>query len=355
MSRNENVATITQGVKPIYLQIREDLLRALRETHSRQLPSEREICQKYNVCRPTVHKALSYFIEKNMIIRLPGKGTFFREDTINRQKTITEIKMIIRHDWQSWEGDSYFGQAIQGVFGVLTQHACNLKIEKFTDTLFYQLLDEPDTATIWLSPEAEENQAIRRLADTDHRVAVINRELNHPGVNWVSSDHLDEGRMAAEYIRNYRQAPVTYICSAAEHDISAERDTGLRRVFAADSIITYNNIIFAAQDWVANLTDAINKFLTANSSPQTLVFNNGSMLPIIVDRLKQSGRNLPDDISLLAFGDSSDAENFGITVVRQPVEKLGKFAAESAAGINQEPLAAKLPCSLFERNSVKQL
>ena len=47
------------SIKPIYQQIREDLLLGFQKTGEARLPSEREICKKYGVCRPTVHKALT--------------------------------------------------------------------------------------------------------------------------------------------------------------------------------------------------------------------------------------------------------------------------------------------------------
>ena len=60
--------------KPIYQQIREDLLMHFRETGEAQLPPERELCRRYGVCRPTVHKALSYLVENDLVVRRPGKA-----------------------------------------------------------------------------------------------------------------------------------------------------------------------------------------------------------------------------------------------------------------------------------------
>ena len=63
---------------PLY----EDLRRKLLKEYSNlpfyaSFPSEREICEKYGVSRPTVRSALERLEADGDIIRLPRKGTFF--------------------------------------------------------------------------------------------------------------------------------------------------------------------------------------------------------------------------------------------------------------------------------------
>ena len=63
------------SIKPIYQQIREDLLLGFQKTGEARLPSEREICKKYGVCRPTVHKALSYLVETGLGVPARGRSS----------------------------------------------------------------------------------------------------------------------------------------------------------------------------------------------------------------------------------------------------------------------------------------
>ena len=43
------------------------------------LPSERELCEKLNVSRITVVKALNDLVNEGVIIRIQGKGTMVRD------------------------------------------------------------------------------------------------------------------------------------------------------------------------------------------------------------------------------------------------------------------------------------
>ena len=106
--------------KPIYLKIREDLLRDFEDNRNKKLPSELELCRRYQVCRTTVHKALEYFLENDMIVRRAGKGTFFRDEFLKSNTPIKRVWGVIRHDWETWETDYYFCSVIQGIMATLS-------------------------------------------------------------------------------------------------------------------------------------------------------------------------------------------------------------------------------------------
>jgi transcriptional regulator, gntR family len=136
------------SIKPIYQQIREDLLLGFQKTGEARLPSEREICKKYGVCRPTVHKALSYLVETGLVVRRPGKGSFFLPPEAGSGRNVAGVKLVIRKDWKIWSGDCYFGQTIQGIYETLNGCGLNLSIEQFNDRLLLQLLEDEVTSSI---------------------------------------------------------------------------------------------------------------------------------------------------------------------------------------------------------------
>ena len=63
----------------LYLTIAQDIIDQIQAGSLRpgdQLPVEKELCDKYNVSRMTVNKALSSLVYQNYITRTPGKGSF---------------------------------------------------------------------------------------------------------------------------------------------------------------------------------------------------------------------------------------------------------------------------------------
>ena len=65
----------------LYLTIAQDIIDQIQAGSLRpgdQLPVEKELCDKYNVSRMTVNKALSSLVYQNYITRTPGKGSFVK-------------------------------------------------------------------------------------------------------------------------------------------------------------------------------------------------------------------------------------------------------------------------------------
>lgn len=65
--------------EPLYLKIYNDLLSGIQNgtyPAGMRLPSEKELSDQYNVSRITSKKALEMLAEKNIITRMPGKGSY---------------------------------------------------------------------------------------------------------------------------------------------------------------------------------------------------------------------------------------------------------------------------------------
>ncbi|WP_290770763.1 GntR family transcriptional regulator [Anaerofustis sp.] len=62
----------------LYKKIKEKLIKDYSNlNYYDTFPSERELCEKYKVSRPTIKSALKLLEEENLIIKKPRKGTFF--------------------------------------------------------------------------------------------------------------------------------------------------------------------------------------------------------------------------------------------------------------------------------------
>lgn len=75
------------NAKPLYMQIKEKIeheINSGRLEPNHQIPSERELCEKYNVSRITVRQAIAEAEKDGLIYKIQGKGTFVKEPVINQ-------------------------------------------------------------------------------------------------------------------------------------------------------------------------------------------------------------------------------------------------------------------------------
>ncbi len=320
-----------ESFKPIYRQIREDLLRRFEQDPEGKLPSEREICRQYGVCRPTVHKALDYFIENGLIVRRPGKGSFFRGKPAEGGRP-RQVRLVIRGDWRVWTGDSYFGLTVQGICSSLTPHGVGLAIEQYSERLRAELAAAGPVATVWLAPELAEEEAIRELADAGNPVTVVNRPLRYPGVSFVSSDHAGDGRTAAEYARSKGFARICYFISDAERHLADARLGGMRDVpgIAVEPRIVPGRDPIPAMCAIPIPDDA---FILLNSEA---LFGEGP---------PPGG----DPARILLFSNTLDPLRTGIGVICQPVAEIGRLAGLLAGTGALEFAGKSLPGRLYAK------
>lgn len=68
----------TEKTMPLHAKIQKKLLDNFAELeYFAPIPSERELCQNFNVSRPTIRKALENLEKDNLITRIQGRGSFY--------------------------------------------------------------------------------------------------------------------------------------------------------------------------------------------------------------------------------------------------------------------------------------
>lgn len=93
------VQKLIHNSSPLYLQLKNLLIKQIKAGEIKpgeKLPSERELCDKYNVSRITVRQALSALDKDGLIERSHGKGTFVSHNKVEQELyTITPFQNFI--------------------------------------------------------------------------------------------------------------------------------------------------------------------------------------------------------------------------------------------------------------------
>ncbi len=98
----------TRKKQLLYMQLKEHILEDYQnKAYYSPLPGERELCDIYNVSRPTVRKAFEILEDEGCIVRFPGKGAFYigEKQTGNRKIASSNIafynQVRLRGDYTS--------------------------------------------------------------------------------------------------------------------------------------------------------------------------------------------------------------------------------------------------------------
>ncbi|GKU83510.1 GntR family transcriptional regulator [Niallia sp. NCCP-28] len=73
---------------PLYLQLKQSIMDDINNSiylPGERLPTEPELCEKYNVSRITVRKAVLDLVEEGYLLKQQGKGTFVKHSKVKRE------------------------------------------------------------------------------------------------------------------------------------------------------------------------------------------------------------------------------------------------------------------------------
>jgi DNA-binding GntR family transcriptional regulator len=73
--------------KAVYLQIEQDIIQSISSNKLRtndQIMTEEQLCEKYQVSRMTINKAVASLVSKGYIYRIPGRGSFVKSNLISK-------------------------------------------------------------------------------------------------------------------------------------------------------------------------------------------------------------------------------------------------------------------------------
>ncbi len=318
----------TDDAKPIYLKIREDLLHDFEVNREKKLPSELELCRRYGVCRTTVHKALEYFLENDMIVRRAGKGTFFRDEFLAQSTPVKRVWGVIRHDWESWDTDYYFCSVLQGIMSALGPE-CQLSLEQYSDSLLYKLLADKEAASIWISPEQTEIEAMKKLADVERLAVAVNRRVAYPGIRTVSINHAAAGALAATELARAGHSKVCALYLEAEQSFYGKMKAGIEESIQLQSLkISFKDAMVPQKEWHKGAPVLFRQLIAAGE--RVFFIHTTALVAPLLAELARAGLETGRDAFLFVYGDSFNFEKDGVSAMRQPGMRLGILAGKIA-------------------------
>jgi DNA-binding LacI/PurR family transcriptional regulator len=162
------------------------------------------------------------------------------------------------------------------------------------------------------------------LAPVDLPIVFVGTE----DVTFVDSDNYAGGRLAAEHLIALGRTRIGVISGPADMAASSDRVRGWRDVLTERGLDTR---AIARGDFTMPSGSSAMARLLSRYPDLDAVFAGSDLMAVGAMRvLEASGRTVPDDIALVGFDDTVVAATAEppLTSVRQPLEQMGRVAAE---------------------------
>jgi DNA-binding LacI/PurR family transcriptional regulator len=178
---------------------------------------------------------------------------------------------------------------------------------------------------------------------------------NFPHVSWVVSDDQRGGQLATEHLLELGHREILFLAGPNGSSSSAGRFIGYQRALAAAGVAYTDARVYLADKDIGSGRQAMSQALSEKTAFSAVVAHNDSVAIGAVDTLLQQGFRLPEDVSVVGFGDGVLAAHFRVplTTIRVPQVEIGETAVRLAMdlrkGVTVQP--RQLPVEIIVRSS----
>ena len=260
--------------------------------------------------------------------------------------------------------DYTFASIIEGAEIELRSHGYFLISASAPDELAFATLVEQ----LVTSQRTEGLLIINPYADARHTMLPENAPMvflgAHPRAEMVDSVRLDDesaGCMAAQHLIDLGHSRIAMITGPLSEDCAQDRRAGYRLALAQAGIPYDPELLFEG-DWSASSGYlAVQSLMKRGISITGLFAQNDRMAIGAIRALKEAGKQVPEEVSVIGFDDMPLSSFFDppLTTVRQDTFAMGKKAADllvkAVEGTGESRQHLRLPGEIVVRSSTARL
>ncbi len=179
-----------------------------------------------------------------------------------------------------------------------------------------------------------------------------------PNVSWVVGDDARGGQIATEHLLELGHKQILFLAGPNGSSSSAGRFSGYQRALAAAGVPYSDERVFLADKDIDSGSKAMSQALSEKAQFSAIVAYNDSVAIGAAEALAQQGFRVPEDVSIVGFGDGVLATYYRVplTTVRVPQTEMGEKAVRLAIELQRGKAVQPrtLPVELIVRESTRK-
>jgi DNA-binding LacI/PurR family transcriptional regulator len=207
----------------------------------------------------------------------------------------------------------------------------NNREEKMERRIIHQMIDRRVDGII-LRPSSEDfaRSYFEEIWERDIPLILIDRHLSKIDTDFVGTDDVAGGRMAAEHLLALGHRNLLFIGARTSVSTSRQREEGFRRVLS-ETPNAYCRSLYEDQQGTMtdDLSEAFLALLKGEDRPTGLFCYNDVYAHKAVSVVQRAGFSVPGDLSIVGFGNQPTNEGgIPLTTFDQHPAQIGQLAAQ---------------------------
>jgi DNA-binding LacI/PurR family transcriptional regulator len=259
--------------------------------------------------------------------------------------------------------DYTFASIIEGAEAEARQHGYFLLSSSAPDPVAFAALVEPLVlqrrvdGVLVINPYIDDRY---RHLSSEAPVVLVGARSRDPRLRSISLDEQAAARVAVRHLASLGHERIAVIHGPLAEDCSQDRNAGYAAALQAAGLEP-DPALVSGGDWSATSGyEAMGRLLRAGARFTALFAQNDRMAVGAIRALREAGRRVPDDVSVIGFDDIPLASYFDppLTTMRQDMPVIGRLAARLLIQALNQPEApaehVNLPAELVVRSSTRR-
>ncbi|MEH6953218.1 GntR family transcriptional regulator [Neobacillus drentensis] len=311
--------------------------------------SENELVKMFGVSRHTVRQAVGDLVHEGWLYREQGAGTFCSNKILQpneESETISPIQTLNTNGKNigvitTYISDYIFPSIIKGIESYLTAQGYSLTfactdndVEKEKQCLQTMLSRNIDGLIVEPTRSSNYNPNIHyylQLEQNNIPYLMINQFYSQLMPPHIIMNDEHGGFIATEHLINIGHEKIIGLFKTDDLQ-GVNRMQGFIRAFREHNLSFFPDMVitYKTEDKDSNLMEQLQKFFTTENKPTAIVCYNDQLALQVIVMLRELGLNIPEDVSIVGYDDSSLAEatDIKLTSVTHPKMDMGIEAAK---------------------------
>ncbi len=260
-------------------------------------------------------------------------------------------------------GNSYIGAIIRGIDAELAANQYDLMLytthrQKTKESTYVATITRglADGLLLLLPTNVEAYMASLQQQQFPH-VLIDYQAVDNKFTSTVQSTNFDGAYEATCYLIELGHRRIAYIVGLKEMECSLDRLAGYRAALKEHAIEYDPALVHAGDFFRPQGYEAARQFLALDHPPTAIFAANDLSAFGVMEAVRDCELSVPDDISVIGFDDIQEAQQVhpSLTTVRQPLEEMGRLAAQILLARLDDPdlpgERVELPTELIIRDS----
>jgi len=207
------------------------------------------------------------------------------------------------------------------------------------------------------------NILIEKLCDYKLPVVLIDFQYSKNNCASVIVDNILGGKMAANHLIDLGHKNIAFVGGDIQHPSINDRFKGFYSALEQANIVVNKDFIDTEEDYPAasNGFSAAKRLFTKNKNITSVFACNDAMAMGVIQYLKETGKRIPEDISVIGFDDviPTNSTGFSLSTIRIPKMEMGveamKLMSALLRGDNKINKKVTVPVELIIRSSTQRI